>query len=69
VWFLAKYALRTKRDWDIVGKVQRFSQIEDEEVRKRVEFFRGDVAGPEGDGADAPGPAEGERVEVRGEDA
>ncbi len=58
VWFLTKFAIRTAEDWKVVGKVQRFSQIEDDEVRQRAEFFRGDVAGTEGDGADAPGAAE-----------
>ena len=57
-WFLAKYALRTEADWGIVGLVQRFSQIDNEEVRRKAEQFPGDVAGPEGDGADAPGPVE-----------
>jgi hypothetical protein len=58
VWFLHMYALRTREDWSVIGKVQRFSQIADEEVRQRAETFPGDVAGPEGDGADAPGPVE-----------
>ncbi len=57
VWFLSKFALRTTKDWQIIRKVQSFSQIEDEEVRHRAEFFRGGVEGPEGDGTDAPGPA------------
>ena len=58
VWFLEKWAIRTREDWKIVGKVQRFSQIDDEEVRQRAEFFRGDVEGAESPGVDAPGPAE-----------
>jgi len=58
VWFLTKYALRTTEDWKIVGFIQRFSQIDDEEVRRRAEFFRGDVEGAEDSGVDAPGPAE-----------
>ena len=66
VWFLRKWALRTAEDWGIIGRVQRFSQIEDEEVRQRAEFFRGNVAGTKGAGADAPGPAEGERLAVPG---
>jgi hypothetical protein len=57
VWFLTKYAIRTREDWKLIGRVQRFSQIDDEEVRQRAEFFRGDVAGAEGAGADAPGAA------------
>jgi len=57
-WFLAKFAMRTRDDWKLIGKIQRFSQIDDEEVRRKAEQFPGDVAGPEGDGADAPGPAE-----------
>ena len=57
-WFLAKYVMRTTDDWKLIGKVQRFSQIDDEEVRRKAEQFPGDVEGPEGDGADAPGPAE-----------
>lgn len=69
VWFLAKYALRTRKDWDLIRLIQRFSQVEDEEVRRRVEFFRGDVEGDEDPGADAPEPAEGERVAVQREDA
>lgn len=55
VWFLTKFAIRTKKDWGIVRQIQRYSQIEDEEVRDRVEFFRGDVEGAEDPGADAPG--------------
>jgi hypothetical protein len=58
VWFLSKYGMSTRRDWDLIRKIQSFSQVEDEEVRRRVEFFRGDVAGAEGDGPDAPGAAE-----------
>ena len=58
VWFLNKYALRTREDWKLIGKIQRFSQIDDEEVRKRAEFFRGNVEGAEDPGGDAPGPAE-----------
>jgi hypothetical protein len=57
-WFLKKYGLRTAEDWKLIGKVQRFSQIDDDEVRLRAEQFPGDVAGPEGDGAAAPGAAE-----------
>jgi len=57
VWFLARYALRTGDDWNLIRRIQSFSQIEDEEVRRRVEFFRRDVAGAEGAGADAPGGA------------
>lgn len=56
-WFLAKFAMRTPEDWRLIGKIQRFSQIDDEEVRRKAEMFPGDVAGPEGDGADAPGAA------------
>lgn len=48
VWYLANFALRTPQDWKIVRLVQRFSQVEDEEVARRVEFFRGNVAGSEG---------------------
>ncbi len=59
VWFLSKYALRTPEDWQIISLVQRFSQIQDEEVARRAEFFRGDVAGPESPGTDAPGPGAG----------
>jgi hypothetical protein len=66
VWFLAKFAIRTPGDWNLIRKVQSFSQIEDEEVRQRAEFFRGDVAGPEGAGADAPGAAPEQRVAVQG---
>lgn len=58
VWFLGKYALRTPKDWEIYSKIRRFSQIEDDEVRQRTEFFRGDVAGDEGTGPNAPRPAE-----------
>jgi hypothetical protein len=58
VWFLMKYAFRTPEDWKLIGKIQRFSQIDDEEVRRRAEFFRRDLAGAEDPGADAPGPAE-----------
>lgn len=57
VWYLAHFAMRTPQDWNLIRKIQSFSQIEDEEVRQRAEFFRRDVAGPEGDGADAPGAA------------
>jgi hypothetical protein len=57
-WFLAKYALRTVEDWKLIGKVQRFSQIDDEEVRRKAEAFPGKVEGPESNGADAPGAAE-----------
>jgi hypothetical protein len=57
-WFCKKYAMRTTNDWRLIGKIQRFSQIEDEEVRRKVETFPGDVAGPEGDGAAAPGASE-----------
>jgi len=67
VWYLEKYVLRTVKDWEIIGRVQRFSQIEDEEVRQRAEFFRGHVEGPEGAGADAPGAGEEQRVEVQRE--
>jgi len=56
--FLLKYALRTDEDWKIVGRIQRFSQIDDEEVRRQAENFPGDVAGAEGAGPDAPGAAE-----------
>lgn len=69
IWYLSRYAFRTKQDWLVVAKVQAFSQIEDEEVRKRAEFFRGDVEGDAGDEADAPGPSEEQRVEVPGEGA
>ena len=63
VWFLTKYALRTRKDWGgLVGAITNFSQIEDEEVRQRVEFFRGDVAGAESDVPDAPGPADQQRL-------
>jgi len=59
VWFLKRYAFRTATDWnEIIRRVQNFSQIREKEVRDRVEFFRGKMEGPEGDGADAPGPAE-----------
>lgn len=58
VWFLAKYAIRGNEWGKLIRMVQSFSQIEDEEVRNRVEFFRRDVAGSSGDGADAPGPAQ-----------
>lgn len=57
-WFLKKYAMKTADDWRLIGKVQSFSQIDDDEVRLRAEQFPGDVAGPEGDGAAAPGAAE-----------
>ena len=57
VWLLAKWAIRTPEDWKIIAKVQRFSQIEDEEVRQRAEFFPGEVEGAAGAGADAPGAA------------
>lgn len=63
-WFLAKFGLRTREDWKLIGKIQRFSQIDDEEVRRKAESFPGDVEGPEGDGADAPGPAEEHGVAV-----
>jgi len=58
IWFLEKFALRTKEDWKIIGRIQRFSQIDDEEVRRQAEQFPGDVEGPEGAGVDAPGPVE-----------
>jgi hypothetical protein len=57
VWFLTKYAIRTAQDWKVIGKIQRFSQIEEDDVRQRVESFPGDVAGAEGAGPDAPGAA------------
>jgi hypothetical protein len=57
-WFLAKYAIRTKEDWDLVRNIQKFSQIEEKEVEQRAEFFRGEVEGAEDPGADAPGAAE-----------
>jgi len=47
-WFLAKVGLRTPEDWKLVGKIQTFSQIEDEEVSRKVDSFQGDVEGPEG---------------------
>lgn len=56
-WFLSKFAIRTPEDWGIVRAVQRFSQVEDEEVAAQAEFFPGDVEGDEGAGADAPGAA------------
>lgn len=46
--FLLKYAIRTAEDWEIVRKVQRFSIIDDEEVRRQAESFPGDVEGAEG---------------------
>lgn len=58
VWFLRKFAIRTTDDWNIIAKCRRYSQIEDEEVADRAEFFRGEVAGSEGAGADASGAAE-----------
>ena len=58
VWFLERWALRTREDWKVVGKIQRFSQIEDDEVRQRAEFFRRNMEGAEDPGVDAPGPAE-----------
>ena len=58
IWFLNKYGLRTREDWKLIGNIQRFSQIDDEEVRQRAEFFRGNVERPEDPGVDAPGPAE-----------
>jgi len=56
--FLMKYALRTKKDWGIIGLVQRFSQIEEEDIRRQAETFPGDVAQHEGAGPDAPGVVE-----------
>jgi len=64
--FLLKYAIRTADDWEIVRKVQRFSVIDDEEVRRQAESFPSDVEGAEGSGPDAPGPAEQHGVEVHG---
>jgi hypothetical protein len=57
LWFLSKYALRTSKDWSIIRKIRTFSQIEDEEVQQRIEFFRGDVEGSESPGPDASGPS------------
>jgi len=41
VWFLGKYAMRTAKDWNLIKKIMAFSQIEEDDVRKRVEMFRG----------------------------
>lgn len=66
--FLKKYALRTIRDWEAVT-VSAVSQmmVSDPEVAERLKFFRREVERAAAADADAPGAAEGERVEVLAE--
>jgi hypothetical protein len=67
--FLMKYAIRTADDWEVIGKIRRFSQIEEEDVRRQAETFPGDVEEPESSGPDAPGAVEGDGMAVHGEGA